>query len=56
MNAHVISQSQEVAQPAHHPTATTQRLPKLKISTIFAMTFGFFGVNMAFSLQSSQMS
>ncbi|KRN32259.1 SLC45 family MFS transporter [Weissella halotolerans] len=30
-------------------------LPKLHISTIFAMTFGFFGVNMAFSLQSSQM-
>lgn len=31
------------------------KLPKLKLSTIFAMTFGFFGVNMAFSLQSSQM-
>ncbi|GAW65159.1 sugar transporter [Ligilactobacillus acidipiscis] len=30
-------------------------MPKLKLSTIFAMTFGFFGVNMAFSLQSSQM-
>ncbi len=30
-------------------------LPTLKLSTIFAMTFGFFGVNMAFSLQSSQM-
>ncbi|MFT9456788.1 MAG: SLC45 family MFS transporter [Liquorilactobacillus hordei] len=30
-------------------------LPKLPLSTIFAMTFGFFGVNMAFSLQSSQM-
>lgn len=30
-------------------------LPNLSLSTIFAMTFGFFGVNMAFSLQSSQM-
>lgn len=30
-------------------------LPKLPLKTIFAMTFGFFGVNMAFSLQSSQM-
>ncbi|WP_186337566.1 MULTISPECIES: SLC45 family MFS transporter [Furfurilactobacillus] len=30
-------------------------LPKLKLSAIFAMTFGFFGINMAFSLQSSQM-
>lgn len=30
-------------------------LPTLPISTLFAMTFGFFGVNMAFSLQSSQM-
>lgn len=27
----------------------------MPLSTIFAMTFGFFGVNMAFSLQSSQM-
>lgn len=30
-------------------------LPNLKPSTIFAMTFGFFGVNMAFSLQQSQL-
>ncbi|MBM7616583.1 maltose/moltooligosaccharide transporter [Weissella uvarum] len=30
-------------------------LPKLSLMTIFGMTFGFFGVNMAFSLQSSQM-
>ncbi|PIO86306.1 MFS transporter [Pediococcus damnosus] len=30
-------------------------LPGLKLSTIFAMTFGFFGTNMAFSLQSSQL-
>ncbi len=30
-------------------------LPTLKLSTIFAMTFGFFGVNMAFSLQQSQL-
>lgn len=33
----------------------TNSLPSLPLSTIFAMTFGFFGVNMAFSLQSSQM-
>ncbi|AZZ61114.1 SLC45 family MFS transporter [Oenococcus sp. UCMA 16435] len=31
-------------------------LPDLPIKTIFAITFGFLGVNMAFSLQSSQMS
>jgi maltose/moltooligosaccharide transporter len=30
-------------------------LPRLSKRTIFAMTFGFFGINMAFSLQSSQM-
>lgn len=30
-------------------------LPNLSMKTLFAMTFGFFGVNMAFSLQSSQM-
>lgn len=30
-------------------------LPSLSLSTLFAITFGFFGVNMAFSLQSSQM-
>lgn len=36
-------------------TVITNSLPKLPLSTIFAMTFGFFGVNMAFSLQSSQM-
>ena len=33
-----------------------QSLPRVALSTIFAMTFGFFGVNMAFSLQSTQMS
>lgn len=33
----------------------TGGLPTLPTSTLFAMTFGFFGVNMAFSLQSSQM-
>lgn len=31
-------------------------LPLLKKSIIFAMTFGFFGVNMAFSLQSAMMA
>lgn len=34
---------------------STAGLPTLPVSTLFAMTFGFFGVNMAFSLQSSQM-
>ncbi|KRL05383.1 permease, major facilitator superfamily [Liquorilactobacillus oeni DSM 19972] len=33
----------------------SSELPKLRLSTLFAMTFGFFGVNMAFSLQSSQL-
>ena len=37
------------------PEKVHHGLPTLKLSTIFAMTFGFFGVNMAFSLQSSQM-
>ena len=32
-----------------------KKLPVLKRLTIFAMTFGFFGVNMAFSLQQSQL-
>lgn len=36
-------------------TVSKNSLPTLPIRTIFAMTFGFFGVNMAFSLQSSQM-
>jgi len=31
-------------------------LPNLPLKTLFAITFGFCGVNMAFSLQSSQMS
>lgn len=37
------------------PKSFASHLPSLKVSTIFAMTFGFFGVNMAFSLQQSQM-
>ncbi|MCH4160737.1 MAG: SLC45 family MFS transporter [Bifidobacterium sp.] len=36
-------------------SAISNSLPNLSKKTIFAMTFGFFGVNMAFSLQSSQM-
>ena len=56
-------------QPAVHPnkpiadvssktkTSTiANSLPNLPLKTIFAITFGFCGVNMAFSLQSSQMS
>ena len=35
--------------------ASNDSLPKLPLLTLFAMTFGYFGVNMAFSLQSSQM-
>ncbi len=31
-------------------------MPNLPVKTIFAITFGFLGINMAFSLQSSQMS
>ncbi|MGW7895463.1 MFS transporter, partial [Staphylococcus xylosus] len=34
---------------------TKIKLPDLKKTIIFAMTFGFFGVNMAFSLQSAMM-
>lgn len=37
------------------PKSFAFHLPSLKVSTIFATTFGFFGVNMAFSLQQSQM-
>ncbi|MDM7516457.1 SLC45 family MFS transporter [Lentilactobacillus sp. TOM.63] len=42
------------------PKKSTNRiansLPNLPMKTLFAITFGFCGVNMAFSLQSSQMS
>ena len=46
--------------PIHQPDKKMDRsnstgLPSLRLSTIFAMTFGFFGINMAFSLQSSQL-
>ncbi|KJU75011.1 major facilitator transporter [Pediococcus damnosus LMG 28219] len=46
--------------PIHQPDKKMDRsnstgLPSLRLSTIFAMTFGFFGTNMAFSLQSSQL-
>lgn len=46
--------------PIHQPDkkmdlSNSTGLPGLKLSTIFAMTFGFFGTNMAFSLQSSQL-
>lgn len=51
MNAKPITNASDVpdVKPKEHG------LPTLKLSTIFAMTFGFFGVNMAFSLQSSQL-
>ncbi|MEJ7442942.1 MFS transporter, partial [Staphylococcus warneri] len=38
------------------PLSEKLSLPILKKSIIFAMTFGFFGVNMAFSLQSAMMA
>ncbi|WP_268912340.1 SLC45 family MFS transporter [Lentilactobacillus sp. SPB1-3] len=44
-----VGSSTVQVEPAAH------KLPQLRLSTIFALTFGFFGVNMAFSLQSSQM-
>jgi len=49
------------AQPVATKTAKvtkkiTNSLPNLPLKTLFAITFGFCGVNMAFSLQSSQMS
>ena len=40
----------------HRTSSITNSLPNLPLKTIFAITFGFCGVNMAFSLQSSQMS
>lgn len=42
-------------QPKRQVIEKKNKLPNLPLATIFAMTFGFFGVNMAFSLQSSQM-
>jgi len=52
-NQQLTADSPVTAKPT---TATASNsLPKLHLRTIFAMTFGFFGVNMAFSLQSSQM-
>ncbi|EJF00528.1 SLC45 family MFS transporter [Liquorilactobacillus mali] len=50
-----ISSSKNVTGHKKTGEVITNSLPKLPLSTIFAMTFGFFGVNMAFSLQSSQM-
>lgn len=36
-------------------TPKTKSMPKLSIATIWMISFGFFGVQIAFSLQSSQM-
>ncbi|MDR3191391.1 MAG: SLC45 family MFS transporter [Lactobacillaceae bacterium] len=38
-----------------HTTTKTNGLPNLPLSTIWMLSFGFLGVQMAFSLQSSQM-
>lgn len=35
--------------------SSEHKLPRLSMSTIWMMNFGFFGVQMAFSLQSSNM-
>lgn len=62
----VSSQTTTSQESKHHDVTQTpvavketrtrgNSLPNLSRKTIFAMTFGFFGVNMAFSLQSSQM-
>lgn len=45
-----------VAQAKKAPAKLSNSLPNLPLKTLFAITFGFCGVNMAFSLQSSQMS
>ncbi|MCV3296172.1 SLC45 family MFS transporter [Oenococcus kitaharae] len=45
----------EIVAPKHTNKKGKYHLPNLPLTTIFTMTFGFFGVNMAFSLQSSQL-
>lgn len=37
-------------------TKKRHSLPDITMKTMFAITFGYCGVNMAFSLQTSQMS
>ncbi len=41
---------------AENEKKQTHSLPNINLKTMFAITFGFCGVNMAFSLQTSQMS
>lgn len=55
MEATHIHQALLEEKEERHSKEIVNSLPNLPLSTIFAMTFGFFGVNMAFSLQSSQM-
>lgn len=52
---HVVSGKRQKPKSATGKHQIANSLPSLSMKTIFAMTFGFFGVNMAFSLQSSQM-
>lgn len=48
--------SPQEANQATEQIAADHSMPTLPLRTIFAMTFGCIGVNMAFTLQGSQMS
>lgn len=50
-----IATSDQSAVTRKEPAVVSNHLPFLSKTTIFAMTFGFFGVNMAFALQQSQL-
>ena len=58
MNQPAVHPNKPIADVSSKPKTSTiaNSLPNLPLKTIFAITFGFCGVNMAFSLQSSQMS
>lgn len=54
---HLAGNHKVLSSPVKRETAKIKNsLPNLPMKTLFAITFGFCGVNMAFSLQSSQMS
>ena len=48
--------SEEFSYVGTHPATAQQGLPTLPQSTIWMISFGFLGVQTAFTLQSSQMS
>lgn len=50
-----IATSDQSAVARKETAVVSNHLPFLSKTTIFAMTFGFFGVNMAFALQQSQL-